>query len=575
MVAVRPALGLRLGGFLLLALLLVCPAAGQNQGSDKVTVSLSSDTIALDQTATLTISIAGLADGLDIPAPETRDGGLQFSYSGRRITMNSINGTMSSSVEVDYTITPMRTGRHVIEPISGAVAGIPFTTESQRLEVTDVGTGTAPPPQAGRRNPWSAYPGGLNPMPTDPWGWPTRPEPEEDVLLEATLEPEVVYKHQPVYYNLRLLTTGRLLSDPRYNPIVPVGFLRVAFPQENSQEERHGSLYSVMSVKTAYFPLNEGEYTFDPSQVSVTSGFYNPRVLKTEAKKVKVLPLPGEGRPRSFTGAVGEQFEIRANLKNADISLGGNTELEVTVKGDGHLELVPYPFLPDWPGLEKKQLSSPSTTRVDNGKLVSQRTYNFRLKPSQVGSFSLSGIAFAYFNPSQERYEVIKAPDLTLRVEAGQSTATEGEPGADQEMADSDRPWDSPGADRGRLPELPLGALAGGVLLLLAGALAVLPGTRLAPPLRRPGSGRPIAARHKSLPDLSDALSRLAPGADSNSRRAYLEGQGWSASSIARLESLKRKAGRARFGTGASAGSDVLDGLNQELGELLREVKKR
>jgi hypothetical protein len=586
---------LRLAWLCLLLLGLAAPGTAQNSGGDRVTVRLSADKIALDETATLTISISGLADGLDIPAPETRDGGLQFSYTGRRISMNSINGSMSSSVEIDYMVMPMRTGTHLIEPISGSVAGIPFTTLSQRLEVTDVGTGSPPPRQQGY-NPYSGIypgglpggipggipgglPGGIDPADHDLWGWPPRRR-EPEVLLEATVEPATVYKHQPVYYNLSLLTTGRLLSDPRYNPIVPVGFLRLAFPQENSQQERDGSLYSVMSVKTAYFPLNEGEYTFEPSQVSVSSGFLNPRILKTEARKVKVLPLPSQGRPRSFTGAVGEQFEVRANLKTPEIETGGTAELEITVKGDGHLELVPYPFLPEWDGLEKKQLSSPSTTEVVNGQIVSRRTYNFRLKPTRQGSYTLNGITLAYFNPRQERYETVKAPDLTLHVVPGQGPQPDDQSSPDADLAASDRPWTNPGPSEGQLPELPLGALLVGGVLLAAGALLLgaSPG-RLALPSRQ-ARGKAVSARHRSLPALVEALAQLAPGSDSESRRVHLQQQGWNDQQIARLESLKRQASRALFGGGASSSdksgqSELLDQLNRELGELLRERKKK
>jgi hypothetical protein len=550
----------------LLLLLMALPLAAQVNGNDKVTVKLSSDRIAMDETAILTLSISGLADGLDIPTPQSRDGGLQFTYSGRRISMSTINGTMTSSVEVDYAITPLRKGRHLIEPITGSVAGIPFTTPVQRLEVTDVGTGGG----GGRAgaSPWSSPPARTNPYGIDPWGWP--PEPEEDVLLEAEVEPETVYKHQPVFYNLRLLATGRLRSDPRYSPIAPTGFLRLPFPQENSVEERGGRQYSVMSVKTAYFPLSEGEYTFDPSQVSITSLFSVPQTLRTETRKVKVLPLPGEGRPRSFTGAVGEQFEIRAALKTDEIEMGGNAELEVTVEGDGHLNLVPYPYLPDWSGLEKKQLSSPSTTQVVDRRIVSKRTYSFRLKPEREGTFDLSGIALGYFNPKQARYEVIKAPGLTLEVHPNRK-APSTEVSADRQVAESERPQESPGATTGRLPELPRAALAGGVILLLSGALLAVFGGQGWP--RMQGRRKGVTAGCKSLKELLSTLERLAPGPDSGTRKEYLERQGWSAEAIARLEGLKRSAQRAAFAAPASS-EDQLAQLNRELAELLKESRR-
>jgi hypothetical protein len=58
--------------------------------------------------------------------------------------------------------------------------------------------------------------------------------------------------------------------------------------------------------QTAYFPLTEGQFTFEPTQVQVSPGaFAMPRSLTTERQTVKVLPFPSEGRPQSLTGAVG------------------------------------------------------------------------------------------------------------------------------------------------------------------------------------------------------------------------------------------------------------------------------
>jgi hypothetical protein len=188
-----------------------------------------------------------------------------------------------------------------------------------------------------------------------------------------------------------------------------------------------------------------------------------------------------------------------------------------------------------------------------------------------VGSYDLSGIALGYFNPVEQRYEVIKTPGLTLTVEPNKNASTEEAAGAN-EVAESDRPRQSAGPSQGRLPELPLGALAVGLGLLLAGAVAALPGRRT---LWSPkGRQKTVSARHKTLPDLMAAIETLAPGADAASRETFLRSQGWSPQSIAKLEGLKRAASRAVFGGGAETGEQVLGDLNKQLGELLKENKR-
>lgn len=555
--------------FILLALLLL-PVFAQNTMDDKVDVRLSHSSISLDQTATLTVSITGLADSVDIPPPQTSDGGLQFTPTGRRYSMSSINGQMTSSLQYDYVITPMRTGRHVIDPISGTIAGLPFTTPSQRLEVTQ-GTGLASQP--GGTNPYSNNPlfgPGSNP-------WPSRPSipvpREDDVILEASLEPEVVFVHQPSYYNLKLLTAVSLLSDPRYNPVTPTGFLRVPFAQKNGEDYRGGRYYQMNSVATAFFPLSEGTYTFPSTDVQVTtSAFALPKVLRTGDKELKVLPLPSENRPMSFTGAVGETFEIRANLKTKRISLEQSAELEITVKGDGHLDLVPYPYLPDWKDLDKKQSSSPSTTTVENDRIVSRRTYNFRIKPKKAGTYELSGIALGYFNPAEERYETLKTETLTLQVDANAKRDTEGQgdTAATAEMREADIPQATEGPRDAVAPQLPRGALALGLGFLVVGALLGRPakGSGL---IRRWGRRKKtIPSRHQTLEELMQTLRELASGTDSNVRARQLSERGWDEQAVERYESLRLRATKTLFGSSEKDGA-TLESLDSELQALNRE----
>lgn len=557
---------------ILLFLLLALPLWAQT--GDKVEVSISSDSIAMDEVATLTVKVDGMTNDVDVDLPQTRDSGLQIMPSGRRLNSVYNNGQLSNSSEITFRITALRTGRHLIEPITGTIGGVPFMSRSVRLEVTDFGTGQNSSATAATGGGWAAQPnpwasGGMWP------GQPAIPEPrEDDVLLEAAVDPPEVYLHQPIFYDLRLMTAVRLLSDPRYNPIAPTGFLRVPFEQQSTEQEVNGRIYSVSSVKTAYFPLTEGEFIFDPTHIQVSPGAFSmPRTLSTDPKSVKVLPLPMEDRPQSFTGAVGQEFEIRANLKDPEIASDGTAELEISVKGDGHLDLVPYPYLPNWANLEKKLGKSPSTTSVENGQIVSRRTYNYRIKPSRPGRYDLSGIALAYFNPLEKRYEVVQAPSMTLTVESagGSDSSEDGEPGS--ELEEADRPVTAAGPSSGRLPELPKGPMAVGVLLLLAGAWLARPSSGGGPRWKKGAAkiGR-APRRHKSFAEFLGSLDGIAPGADAGSRQAVLEGKGWTAEQISRLETLRRKAGRAEFGGGGDVAS--LESLDKELSGLLKEVPR-
>ncbi len=545
---------------LLLLVCLVTPGWAQHSDQDKVTVTLSTEAIGLDETAILTVRVSGMSTSIDIPEPSSREGGLQFNLVGRRISASTINGRSNSSTEVDFQIVPLRTGRHLIEPLEGTISGLPFRTPSLRLEVTDAvgATRTRTPTSSGLLN-YHRFP----------------PQPQEDdVLLEAELKPETVYKHQSTIYSLSLWTAVRLLSDPRYSPSNPVGFLRVPFEQESFRDYRSGRPYAVSRVETAFFPLNEGTYEFPAVEMSVNLGLMGGlRTLNTGAKTLKVLPLPRDGRPESFTGAVGERFDISALLKDTQIRLGQTTELSISIKGDGHLDLVPYPHLPAWDNLEKKQRSGPSSTSGESGLVESRRTYNFQLKPRQPGIYRLDGIAFSYFRPSTKRYETIAISPLEFEVLPSATQTADPVQEADSwDLPDSQRPKSELGTT---VPSKPtdlrlLLALSG----LLTGLVALF--TVQKPNLKVAGQ---IAVRswpwvtfptldHETL---ARELTSLAPQEGQGRRADRLRSLGWHQEEIAEFESLKLEVDRARYG-GPLSDSD-LNRLNERWRSLNRRRK--
>ena len=550
---------------LILLFLFLAALATAQTGDDKVTAQLSHQSIGMGESAVLSISINGASDVLDVPTPAARpDFGLQIQPIGREISMTSINGVSQTSSKFNFLITPLKKGRYVIDGVTVTVNGVDYTTLTQRLEVTD-GLGSNPQPQT---NPWSnpVFPNPSQPrLSQSPRG--------EDVLLEADLEPKRVYKHQATVYTLRLLAAVRLFRDPRYNPISPTGFLALPFNEQNSsQTQRDGRNYAVTEAKTAFFPLTEGEYIFPPSEVELNFGgfFGRSQRLSTQPKVVEVLPLPTEGQPVSFTGAVGEEFQIKAHLNRNQAQAGQTVELKVDVEGDGHLGLVPYPYLPDWEGLSKRQTDGDTSTEIRSGQVKSQRTYVFRLKLKEPGSYKLDDIALAYFRPSVERYEVVKAPPIELQVSPGEAPADEAEAGKTLKNSESEKPMENPG------PMVPVSShisdsfFMGCFLIGIMGVVLSLSGGDGGKGLRLPAWSQ--LGKPKDMAQLEKALVTLAPGHDSISRSVHLEGQNWTPQRIERYEELRRKVSAQRYRP--TSGSENFEQLLSEFIALRKEASK-
>ena len=543
---------------LLLFFLLVTLAGAQTAGDGKVTAQLSHQSIGMGESAVLSISINGASDVYDVPTPAARpDFGLQIQPIGREISMTSINGVSQTSSKFNFLITPLKTGRYVIDGVTVTVNGVDYTTLNQRLEVTDAMSYTRQP----QTNPWNnpTFPSVGQPRVSQtPRG--------EDVMLEAELEPKKVYKHQATVYTLRLLAAVRLFRDPRYNPISPTGFLALPFKEQNSsQTQRNGRNYAVTEARTAFFPLTEGEYTFPASEVELNFGgfFGRSQRLSTHPKVVEVLPLPTQGQPESFTGAVGEEFQIKAHLNRNQAKAGQTVELKVEVEGDGHLGLVPYPYLPDWEGISKRQTDGDTSTEIRSDKVESKRTYVFRLKVKDAGEYQLDGIAFAYFRPSLERYEVVKAPPLQLQVAPGEAPLDEAEAGKALKNGEGESPLDTTGPTQPVSSHLSPPFFITCLLLGLSGLWLSLSGGG-GKGLRLPSWGK--LGKPKDISQLEKALETLAPGHDSISRTVFLESQNWNLERIERYENLRRKVSAQRYRP--SGGSESFEELLSEYAAL-------
>lgn len=553
---------------LVLALTVAAPA--QVLGNGRVSSTLSHDQIGLDETATLSVTVKGVNDVMDVSTPTVRPAtGLQVMPVGRQFSMSTINGVTETSTQFNFLLTPLEKGRYVIDPVTVSVNGVDHETTSHRLEVTDaLGRGRAT-------------------NPTNPWSSTTRRSPSftipgdtvdpfrnrgKDILLESELEPKIVYKHEPAIYNLRLLTAVRLMRDPRYAPILPTGLVSVSFPQENSQEYRDGRGYAVTEAKTAFFPLTEGQYEFPASQIMISTGIFGrDQTLSTEPQSLTVMPLPTEGQPSSFTGAVGEYFEISASVDKKEITAGETIELKIAAYGEGNLELVPYPHLPDWQGVEKKQGDGTSNVDAKDGSISSTRTYIFRLKIKEPGTYDLNDIALAYFRPAEERYEVVKAPPIQVVVNPGKPGSTDDGPTGieEQELSESERPQTEEGATTqvaGRVSLKHLAGLAALALLGLALGLAK-PGLK-GPKLSWGRTGKP-----KDLAGLEAAMASVAPGADRLAREEQLSAKGWSQADIEDYENLKSRIGALRYGAGSSDDSGFGD-LADSFQSLVRRAGK-
>lgn len=134
-----------------------------------------------------------------------------------------------------------------------------------------------------------------------------------------------------------------------------------------------------------------------------------------------VMPLPAEGRPPDFGGAVGS-FKISTDVSAAKSTVGDPLTLRMHVTGAGNFDRVESRMLSgdgQWKTYEpKSSFNSPDPVGHHGEKIFEQP-----LIASQPGIHTIPSLKFSYFDPSTRRYETAQSAPLTVAVSAAATSA--------------------------------------------------------------------------------------------------------------------------------------------------------
>lgn len=125
---------------------------------------------------------------------------------------------------------------------------------------------------------------------------------------------------------------------------------------------------------------------------------------------LEVLPIPEEGRPDPYFGAVG-RFTLDARVDRSSLAVRESVKLTLTVRGQGNLEFLRLPPLDDLPGLHKL-----GQTEQPRSQEQVQVTYDFT--PLSTDVKQIPAIEWNYFDttPGVEKFVAVRTEPIALTV---------------------------------------------------------------------------------------------------------------------------------------------------------------
>jgi hypothetical protein len=346
--------------------------------------------------------------------------GPQLSQSSQSFTQ-IINGQISSSESVDYrfsfVVTADREGEYAIGPFEVVYQGVTKQVEGVTFQFGKLTND--PDMQIALSVPQdSVYVGQEVPV-TIRWSFAGEMAAVQyafsNLQIRSPLFDQFTFKEQP-----RQSRTALTIATAK-------GGMEV--DAEVTQEEQGGRRCVVVSGSLTLVPDTPGKFASIPVSCrtkKVTQWgrdlFGDPTARANAPARVAGTPLsfevkaiPLEGRPASFSGAVGGAFSIDVSANRSVVRVGDPISLTLSVRGDGNLASVSLPAFTDSAGMSADLFQIPSEqvagTFDGNAK---QFKVNVRVKDQRVTQ--IPPIDFSWFDPSQARFQTARSKPIALQV---------------------------------------------------------------------------------------------------------------------------------------------------------------
>lgn len=401
---------------LIILLFLFTGSLGNQLLAQKLTAQASKTSVTVGEPFQVTFSLNG--SGTDMKIAHMNDFEiLQGPYNSS--SMSVINGVVTQSYSLTYVMGAKKEGKFLLGPATITVNGNTIQSNTLTIEVGKASANANNNRQGNTADP-GVKSGGDNLFLTV--------QPSKTKVYvgeELTLIHKLYYKVDIVNFSVSKMPAmdGCFVQDGKTSP--------------PAAEMVDGERYMGGELKKTYIvPQRTGKITIDPMEADfivrqqssrrprdifeqlMGTGYEEAKYkLKSKPVTIEVLPLPEEGKPANFSGAVGN-YTFKASLSKDKVKANEAINLTVTISGKGNIKLVDplkINFPEDFETYDPKITQNTTTTDGLGGT----KTFDYLLIPRHEGDYKIDHLDFSYFDPAKKEYVVLPSPEFTIHVEKG------------------------------------------------------------------------------------------------------------------------------------------------------------
>lgn len=337
------------------------------------------------------------------------------------ISQSWINGKASYSQSYTFIIEPLRKGEFMIPTASIELNGKVLKSKPVKVIVLD--------------------PVDIPKDPNDPHYIA-----QQNVHLVAEISKARPYVGEGVYVEYKLYVSRDISVNDYYATEVPqysgfwnqeikINGISAKLGKYNGENYRY-----VVLKKALLIPTRSGKLTIDPMVMDIVVGvptgrgdfFGNPivrsitKTFSSAKKTVNVKELPLDGKPLSFTGAVG-QFDFDVSTSREILKSNETATISVSVSGKGNLKLFELPEIKTPSELEVYTPEQKEKVVVTSTGIRGSVSKNYTVVPEYKGKYKVPSTEFSYFDPKKKEYVTLNSDDIFVNVLEGKEVVTNSE----------------------------------------------------------------------------------------------------------------------------------------------------
>ncbi len=207
-----------------------------------------------------------------------------------------------------------------------------------------------------------------------------------------------------------------------------------AFRPQNAKFKGEDYRYVILK-KVVLYPQKTGKLKLEPYVINLnidvpTSRYdiFGNRIVRkvqqsitSSTRIVNVKPLPEEGKPADFKGAVGD-FNFSVTASKSSLDAGESLQAKVRVSGKGNLKLFELPKITVPSSLEVYEPEHKENVRTNLAGMQGEILDVYTIVPQYKGKYPLPQVSFSYFDPKAKTYKRLTSEQLVIDVVNGPSS---------------------------------------------------------------------------------------------------------------------------------------------------------